>query len=90
MVQLGFAAPSDSYQAIVSSLYEAETRSISPSPSISEAKTSLALSALVSISAAVQLGFTEPSFSYQAIVSSLSDAERISISPSKSTSDKNI
>ena len=86
MVQLGFAAPSDSYQAIVSSLYEAETRSISPSPSISEAKTSLALSAPVSISAAVQLGLAAPSFSYQAIVLSNLEAEIISKSPSPSIS----
>ena len=71
VVQLGFALPSFSYQAIVSSRYDAERISISPSLSISAAKTDLAPSALVAISAAVQVGFALPSFSYQAIVSSL-------------------
>ena len=80
------AAPSFSYQAIVSSFFDAETTSISPSLSISATKTDVALSALVAISVAVQVGFAAPSLSYQAMASSDLDAERISISPSLSTS----
>ena len=85
-VQEGFAAPSFSYQAIASSSAEADTISISPSPSISATTTDLAPSALVAISAAVQEGFAAPLFSYQAIASSIPDADTISISPSLSIS----
>ena len=85
-VQVGFALPSFSYQAMVSSSSEAERISMSPSPSISAAKTVTAPLADVAISAAVQVGFTLPSFSYQAMVSSLVEAERISMSPSPSIS----
>ena len=48
--------------------------------------TSDAPSALVVISAAVNVGSAAPSFSYQAIVSSKAEAEIISKSPSPSTS----
>ena len=85
-VQLGSEAPSFSYHAIVSSTREADRISISPSPSISAAKTSYAPSALVAISEADQLGFALPSFSYHAIVSSLYETETISMSPSPSMS----
>ena len=69
-VQEGSEAPSFSYQAIVLSFLEAESISMSPSPSISAAKTAVAASADVAISAAVKVGFALPSFSYQAMVSS--------------------
>ena len=59
-----------SYQAMVSSNWEAEIISMSPSPSISAAKTDVAASADVAILAAVKVGFAFPSFSYQAMVSS--------------------
>ena len=86
LVQEGSAAPLFSYQAMVLSRVEADTISISPSPSISAAKTDLAPSALVAISAAVQEGSAAPLFSYQAIVSSSTEADTISISPSPSIS----
>ena len=60
--------------------------SISPSPSISAAKTECAPFAFVTISAAAHVGFTAPLFSYQAMVSSPYEADRISISPSPSIS----
>ena len=85
-VQVGSALPSFSYQTIVSSFKEADTISISPSPSMSAAKTFLESSAVDAISAAVQLGSALPSFSYQAIVLSLKEAETISRSPSPSIS----
>ena len=53
---------------------------------MSIAKTSLAPSALLVIELAVNEGFEAPSFSYQAIVSSLYDADKTSISPSPSMS----
>ena len=84
--QVGSAAPLFSYQAMVSSRKEAETISISPSPSISAAKTELAPSALVAILAAAQVGSAAPLFSYQAMVSSSEEADTISISPSPSMS----
>ena len=71
---------------MVSSLEEADTMSISPSPSISAAKTDCGLSALVAITALVQEGSAAPLFSYQAMVSSLMEADIISISPSPSIS----
>ena len=71
---------------MVLSSSEAERISMSPSPSISAAKTVTAPLADVAISAAVQVGFTLPSFSYQAMVLSLVEAERISMSPSPSIS----
>ena len=85
-VQVGLAAPSFSYQAMVSSKVEADTISKSPSLSRSETYTSLAPSAVVAISVAVQEGLAAPSFSYQAIVSSPEEAETISKSPSLSMS----
>ena len=85
-VQLGFAAPSCSYQAMVLSVSEAETISRSPSPSISATSTEYAPFALVTISAAVQVGLAAPLFSYQAMVSSPEDAETMSRSPSASMS----
>ena len=71
---------------MVLSLAEDDTISISPSPSISAAKTEFAPAALVAISAAVQVGFASPLFSYQAMVLSALEADRISISPSPSIS----
>ena len=71
---------------MVLSYIEAETISKSPSPSISPTSIFIAPSAFVAISTAVQVGSFDPSFIYQAIVSSASDAEIISISPSPSTS----
>ena len=71
---------------MVSSLEEADRISISPSPSISAAKTDCAPSALVAISAAVQVGSAAPLFSYHAMVSSSKEADTISISPSPSIS----
>ena len=71
---------------MVLSLAEDDTISISPSPSISAAKTEFAPSASVATSLAVQVGFASPLFSYQAIVSSLLEADTISISPSPSIS----
>ena len=85
-VQDGSAAPSFSYQAMVSSLKEAETISKSPSPSISAISTLIAPSVLVLISAAVQDGSSAPSFSYQAMVSSCLEVDTISKSPSLSRS----
>ncbi len=76
--------PSFSYQAILSSLTEADKTSISPSLSTSIAKTDLASSAEVVMVRAVKL--SEPSLSYQAILSSVSEADKTSISPSWSTS----
>ena len=89
-VKLGSLLPSFSYQAMVSSSWEAETISKSPSLSISATKTFLAPSAVVLISAAVQEGLAAPSFSYQAIVLSPEEAETISKSPSLSISAKKI
>ena len=54
--QDGFAAPSFSYQATVSSLSETDTISKSPSPSISEIEISWAPSAVVAITALVNVG----------------------------------
>ncbi len=85
-VKVGVAPPLFSYQAIVSSQVDAETISRSPSPSMSAAKTLLAPSASIVIIDVVQLGFSFPSFTYQAILSSKVDAEIISISPSLSRS----
>ena len=85
-VQVGFASPLFSYQAMVLSLKSADTISISPSPSISATWTSLAPAALVDISAATHVGFASPLFSYQAMVLSLKSADTISISPSPSIS----
>ena len=85
-VQDGFAAPSFSYHAIVSSITEAETISRSPSPSISATWTSYAPSALVAITVLVNVGSAAPLFSSQPIVSSFSEAPTISKSPSPSIS----
>ena len=85
-VHVGSAAPSFSYHAMVLSSEEAETISISPSASISAAITENALSAFVAITFLVQVGFASPLFSYQAMVSSLCEADKISISPSPSIS----
>ena len=75
-----------SYHAMVSSLYEAEMMSRSPSPSMSATYTEAALSAEVEMSAAVHEGLAAPSFSYQAMVSSEEDADTMSRSPSPSMS----
>ena len=56
-----------SYQAILSSLSDAEIISLSPSLSISAAKTETAPAALVDIVRTVKLGSAAPLFSYQAI-----------------------
>ena len=85
-VQDGLAAPLFSYHAMVSSAYDAETMSRSPSPSISATCTSRAASAVVAILAEVHDGSAAPSFSYQAMVSSSDDAETMSRSPSPSIS----
>ena len=68
-----FWLPSFSYQAILSSIQDAERTSVSPSPSTSVANT---------LSGAVRGGgdgvcakFWLPSFSYQAILSSKVDAD---------------
>ena len=82
----GLAAPSFSYQAMVLSHRDADTMSRSPSPSMSATYTERAPSAEVAMSAAVHEGLAAPSFSYHAIVSSLSDAETMSRSPSPSMS----
>src|SRR6185295_130322 len=78
--------PTFSYQAILSSLIEAESASRSPSPSTSAAYTERAPLALVEIVCSVQEVPPPPTFSYQAILSSCSDAESASRSPSPSTS----
>ena len=65
---MGSELPSFSYQAMVLSLFEEETISMSPSLSISAANTEVAPSADVAISAAVHVGSELPSFSYQAMV----------------------
>ena len=46
----------------------------------------MGISALVAITDAVQVGFTPPSFSYQAMVLSFAEEARISTSPSLSKS----
>ena len=77
------------YHAILSSFCEAETTSVSPSPSMSAAKTDRAPSAA---SVMICWGPKLPSpsrFSYQAILSSLFDAERTSRSRSPSRSAAN-
>ena len=78
---------SDSYQAIVSSLPEAETISKSPSPSISATWTSCAPSTPdPRVTAAANEGSAAPSFSYQTIVSACWNAAMTSKSPSLSKS----
>ena len=64
-----FWLPSFSYQAILSSLTDAERTSVSPSPSTSAANTLQAPFAAVLMVWAVK--FWLPSFSYQAILSSI-------------------
>ena len=64
-----FWLPSFSYQAILSSLVDAERTSMSPSPSMSAANTRRAPMAAVLIVCGVK--FWLPSFSYQAILLSL-------------------
>ena len=67
-------------------MYDAETMSGSPSPSMSATYTDLAPSAEVVMSAAVHVGLAAPSFSYHAMVSSACEAETMSRSPSPSMS----
>ena len=86
LVQVGFALPSFSYQAMVLSYPEADTMSISPSLSISEANTDRAPLTSVVILAAAQLGFALPSFSSQVMAEGLQEADKMSISPSPSIS----
>ena len=85
-VHEGLAAPSFSYHATVSSSYDAETMSGSPSPSMSATWTDIGLSAVVATTFFVHDGFAAPSFSYHAMVSSSRDAETMSRSPSPSMS----
>ena len=85
-VKLGSEAPLFSYQAILSSLYEADNTSRSPSLSMSAAQTPYATSAEVVMVLAVKLGSEAPSFSYQAILSSMTEADTTSRSPSLSIS----
>ena len=85
-IKMGSEVPSFSYQAILLSILDALTISRSPSPSMSAAKTERAPSADVVMVRAVKLGSAAPSFSYQAILSSLYEAERTSRSPSLSIS----
>ena len=85
-VQMGGEVPLFSYQAIVSSLAEAERTSMSPSLSTSAAWIDAAKSAVVVMMWLVKMGGEAPLFSYQAILSSLAEAERTSRSPSPSTS----
>ena len=73
--KLGGEPPSFLYQAILSSLTDAERASMSPSPSTSVAKTEMAPSAAVEITRSVKVGGKPPSLSYYAIVSSSRDAE---------------
>ncbi len=74
------------YHAILSSRYYAESTSVSPSPSTSVAKTDRVPLAVVEITRSVKVGGESPSLSYHAILSSICDAERTSVSPSPSTS----
>ena len=85
-VNVGLAAPSFSYQAIVSSSAEAEMISKSPSPSISTTVIPLAPSADVDITEEVKEGFSLPSFLNHLIESSSIELAIISISPSLSIS----
>ena len=82
----GSLAPLFSYHAIASSAYDAETISRSPSLSKSATWTIHAPSALESIVCNVKEGFAAPLFSSHEILSSNSDAETISRSPSLSIS----
>ena len=82
----GSAAPLFSYQAILSSLCEADIISKSPSLSMSATKTDFAPSALVEIVVVENEGSEAPLFSYQAILSSSYEADMISKSPSLSIS----
>ena len=72
---------------MASSFTDADTISISPSLSKSDANTERALSADVATSLADQDGSAAPLFIYIAMVLSSMDAETISISPSLSKSD---
>ena len=76
--------PSFSYHATVSSNLYAESRSTSPSPSTSIAKTEMGL--LWSVVMMRSVKDWDPSFSYHATVSSSPDADSASTSPSPSTS----
>ena len=78
-------APSCSKIVMVSSLWDAETMSTSPSLSTSAKNTSRA-SYEVEISTAAHDGSAAPSFSYHATVLSPSDPETMSKSPSPSMS----
>ncbi len=75
-----------SYQAILSSSIDAESTSMSPSPSRSAAKTENAPSAAVVITCCGPKLPAPSRFSYQAILSSSWDADRTSRSPSPSRS----
>ena len=85
-VQLGSAAPSFSYQAMVSSLPEAETMSRSPSPSRSRHERHKHHRHWSRYRPRSSSGHSAPSFSYQAMVSSVAEAETMSRSPSPSMS----
>ena len=66
-VNVGSAAPSFSYHAILLSSRDAETRSMSPSPSMSAAAMSDAPSASRLMTRSSKLGSSAPSLRYQAI-----------------------
>ena len=85
-VKLGGEPPSFSCNVILLARLAAEITSVSPSPSMSVAKTETAWSIVVEMTRSVKLGGEPPSLSYHAILSSFSDAERTSIFPSPSTS----
>ena len=85
-LKLAAAAPSFSYQAIVLSNQDAESTSISPSPSISAAYTECAPFAAAVTICSLKLGTAAPSFSYQTMLSSNQEADNTSISPSPSIS----
>ena len=75
-----------SYQAILSSRYEAESTSTSPSSSTSAAKTDTGPSAAVEMTCWSPKLPAPSVFSYQATLSSMYEAESTSTSPSPSTS----
>ena len=88
-VLLHVPVPVCSYHATVSSPFEAETMSRSPSTSMSATNTDFASVAFVAMSTATHVGSAAPSFSYHAIVWSFSAADTISRSPSPSMSAAN-
>src|SRR5437867_2512362 len=74
------------YQVTLLSAPEADRTSISPSPSMSAARTSHAPEAIVEMTCSVHKSPDPVKFSYQAILLSKLEAERASMSPSRSRS----